>query len=228
MKPLDSNSISRCVSTMNSYPRSVGWGWFSPSYFLQGQDKNKTPFIIQLSLEQDSIVNAATNTDSANTDSTKLEPELWKYSITTSTSFDTSNPIDTIPNYSDGKIQAAAMLDTVAYYRRSNNKIDPFDGTFAKTMLNEYKQRFRFSGTAKAHADSDGTVHWVQFGAKDFTACISVGQLADLKAENDNAMSDMLTSGLPGGTMELSGLGQEVASMTAKSKFGDYVLGTCH
>jgi hypothetical protein len=169
-----------------------------------------------------------TGPDSANTDPTKLETETWKYTITTSTGFDTENPISQIPDYSDGKIQAAAMLDTVAYYRRSNNKLDPFDGTFAKTMLKEYKQRFHFGGSVAAHADSDGTVHWVQFGAKDFTACISVGQLADLTVENEDAMTNMLTSGLPGGTMELSGLGKEVSSISAKSKFGDYVVGTCH
>jgi len=228
IEPLSSKSTDRCVATLSTYPRSVGWGWFSARYFLQGADKNNTPFIIQVSLEQDSVVNMGTGTDSANTDPTKLEPETWKYSITTSTGFDTENPISQIPDYSDGKIQAAAMLDTVAYYRRSNPKIDPFDGTFAKTMLKEYKQRFHFGGNVSAHADSDGAVHWVQFGAKDFTACISVGQLADLKAQNDDAMSDMLTSGLPGGTVELGGLGKEVASITAKSKFGDYVLGTCH
>ena len=228
MEPLSSKSTDRCVATLSTYPRSVGWGWFSARYFLQGVDKNNTPFIIQLSLEQDSVVNMGTGTDSANTDPTKLETETWKYTITTSTGFDTENPISQIPDYSDGKIQAAAMLDTVAYYRRSNPKIDPFDGTFAKTMLKEYKQRFRFSGNVSAHADSDGTVHWVQFGAKDFNACISVGQLADLKAQSEDAMSDMLTSGLPGGTMELSGLGKEVSSISAKSKFGDYVLGTCH
>jgi len=228
MEPLSSKSTDRCVATLSTYPRSVGWGWFSARYFLQGVDTNNTPFIIQLELEQDSVVNMGTGTDSANTDPTKLEPETWKYSITTSTGFDTENPISQIPDYTDGKIQAAAMLDTVAYYRRSNNKLDPFDGTFAKNMLKEYKQRFHFGGTVSAHADSDGSVHWVQFGAKDFTACISVGQLADLTVENGDAMTNMLTSGLPGGTMELSGLGKEVASITAKSKFGDYVLGTCH
>jgi len=228
MEPLSSKSTDRCVATLSTYPRSVGWGWFSARYFLQGVDKNSTPFIIQLSLEQDSLVNMGTGTVSANTDPTKLEPETWQYTITTSTGFDTENPISQIPDYTDGKIQAAAMLDTVAYFRRSNPKIDPFDGAFAKTVLNEYKQRFRFSGTAAAHADSDGTVHWVQFGAKDFMACISVGQLADLKAFNENAGNDMLTSGLPGGTVELAGLGKEVSSITAKSKFGDYVVGTCH
>jgi len=228
MQPLDGNSVKRCAATLGSYPRSVGWGWFAPGYYLQGTDANKTPFIIELSLEQDSMVNAGTGTTSDNSDPTMLAPESWKYSLTTSTAFDTSNPVAGIPDYSDAKVQAAAMLDTVAYYRRSNPKIDPFDGTFAKTMLNEYKTRFRFNGQATAHPDNDGTVHWVQFNATGFNACISVGRLADLKTQDENAMSDMLTSGLPGGTVELKGLGKPVASTSAKSKFGDYVLGACH
>jgi len=174
------------------------------------------------------MVDRGTGTVAANTDPTKLEPETWKYSITTSTGFDTENPISQIPDYGGGKIQAGAMLDTVAYYRRSNPKIDPFDGTFAKTMLKEYQRRFHFGGTVSAHADSDGTVHWVQFGARDFTACISVGQLADLKAQNEDGSPDMLTSGLPGGSFELGGLGTQVQSISSKSKFGDFVLGTCH
>ena len=228
MEPLSSKATSRCVATIRSYPRSVGWGWFSPRYFLQGVDKHGTPFIIEFTLEQDSAVNAGTGSESANNDPTRLQGETWKYSITTSTGFDTENPISMIPDYNDGKIQAAAMLDTVAYYRRSNPTIDTFNATFANTMLKEYQARFHFDGTVSAHIDADGAVHWVQFAAPDFKACISVGYLADLSQVNENAMDTMLVTGLPGGTVELIGLGSEVQSIATKSKFGDYVLGTCH
>ena len=227
MEPLTSNSTNRCVTTLSTYPRSVGSSWYSPRYFLQGENANKTPFIIQLSLQQDSAVNLGAGTKSTNTDPTKLASETWKYSIITSTGFDTVNPISQIPDYTDGKIQAAAMLDTVAYYRSANPKIDPFNATFANTMLREYKAKFRFDGTVSAHSGADGTVHWVQFAAPDFKACISVGELVDISKPSESTGISMLQGGLPGGSVELGGLATQVQSISSKSKFGDYVLGGC-
>ena len=40
-------------------------------------------------------------------------------------------------------------------------------------------------------------------------------------------MSGMLDSGLPGGTIELAGVGKEVNSLTAQHVFGDYKMGRC-
>ena len=226
---LSNKSQARCVSVMTSYPRSVGWGWFSPAYYIQGEASNGAPFAIQLSGSQVSPVDYSKALPELNTDTSKLAKEKFEYSLITSTNYDTPDPIDSIPDYSDSKVQLAAMLDTFAYYRRSNMKLPPFNDEFARNMITEYKSKFRFEGKVEAFEDAKSEVHWVYFNDPGkLEVCVSVGKsIEELSVENADAMSGMLDSGLPGGTIELAGVGKEVQSLTAQHVFGDYKMGRC-
>lgn len=148
----------------------------------------------------------------------------------TSTNYDTPDPIDSIPDYSDSKIQLAALLDTFAYYRRSNKELPVFNADFARNMLLEYKSKFRFDGEVEAFEDSKSEVHWVHFNdSGKFEVCVSVGSsISELSVENEDAWAGMLDSGLPGGTIELKGVGKEIKSLSAKHLFGDYKKGSCN
>lgn len=229
MQKLSDKSQARCEAVMESYPRSVGWGWFSPAYFIQGEASNGAPFAIQLSATQLSPVDYSQALPKLNTDTSKLATEKYEYSIVTSTNYDTPDPIDSIPDYSDSKVQLAAMLDTIAYYRRSNKELPIFNADFARNMLVEYKSKFRFDGKVEAFEDSKGEVHWIYFNDPGkLEVCVSVGQsTAELSVENPDAMSGMLESGMPGGGTELMGVGKEIKSLTAKHAFGDYKKGSC-
>ncbi len=229
MQKLSSSSQARCESVMTAYPRSVGWAWFSPAYYIQGEASNGAPFAIELSSSQVSPVDYSAALPELNTDTSKLADEKFKYSVITSTNFDTPDPIDSIPDYSDSKVQLAAMLDTFAYYRRSNKELPVFNAEFARNMISEYKSKFRFDGEVSAFEDSKGEVHWVHFDdSGKFEVCVSVGSsIAELSVENEDALAGMLDSGLPGGTIELKGVGKEVKSLSAEHFFGDYIKGNC-
>ncbi len=229
MQKLSDKSQARCEAVMNSYPRSVGWGWFSPDYYIQGEASNGAPFAVQLSATQLSPVNYSEALPELNTDTSKLADEKFEYSVITSTNFDTPDPIDSIPDYSDSKVQLAAMLDTFAYYRRSNKELPVFNADFARNMISEYKSKFRFDGEVSAFEDSKGEVHWVHFDdSGKFEVCVSVGpSIAELSVENEDAWAGMLEYGLPGGTIELKGVGKEVKSLSAEHFFGDYIKGSC-
>lgn len=229
MQKLSDKSQDRCESVMNSYPRSVGWGWFSPAYFIQGEASNGAPFAIQLSATQLSPVDYSEALPELNTDTTKLAQEKYEYSLVTSTNYDTPDPIDSIPNYSDSKVQLAAMLDTIAYYRRSNKELWAFNADLARNMLTEYKSKFRFDGKVEAFEDANGDVHWVHFNDPGkLELCVSVGEsIADLSVADEDSFSGMLDSGLPGGAVELMGVGKEIKSLTEKHTFGDYKKGSC-
>ncbi len=230
MRKLSDKSQARCEAVMNSYPRSVGWGWFSPAYFIQGEASNGAPFAVQLSATQLSPVDYSEALPELNTDTSKLADEKFEYSVITSTNFDTPDPIDSIPNYSDSKVQLAAMLDTFAYYRRSNQELPVFDPDFAKNMIADYKLKFRFKGTVEAHIDSRGEVHAVHFvdpGKLDI--CVSVGATEDEFTQEfpEEIEMGMAESGLPGGSVELGGVRQEVNSLKSQPAFGNYMQGAC-
>ncbi len=229
MQKLSDNSQARCEAVMNSYPRSVGWGWFSPAYFIQGEASNGAPFAIQLSATQLSPVNYSEALPEMNKDTRKLAKENYEYSIVTSTNYDTPDPIDSIPDYSDSKVQLAAMLDTIAYYRRSNQELPVFNADFARNMIIEYKSKFRFDGQVEAFEDSKGEVHWVYFNDPGkLEVCVSVGRsISEFSVVAEDSLSGMLESGLPGGGVELMGVGKEIKSFTEKHVFGDYKKGSC-
>lgn len=229
MQKLSRKSQSRCESVMVSYPRSVGWGWFSPAYFIQGEASNGAPFAIQLTSSQVSPVDYSAELPELNKDTSKLAKEKFTYDIVTSTNYDTPDPIDSIPNYEDSKVQLAALLDTIAYYRRSNKELPVFNADFARNMIAEYKSKFRFDGKVEAFEDAQGEVHWIHFvDSGKLEVCVSVGEnVAELSVENEDAWSGMLDSGLPGGTIELMGVGKEISSLNSKHVFGDYKKGSC-
>jgi hypothetical protein len=215
---------------MSSYPRSVGWGWISPAYYLQGTATNGAPIAIQLSGTQLSPIDYSQALPKLNTDTSKLDKEKYEYSLITSTNYDFPDPIDEIPDYSDSKTQLAAMLDTFAYYRRSNPELPVFNADFARNMIADYKLKFRFDGKVEAFLDSKGEVHMVHFVDPDkFEACVSVGAnekefSKEFPEEIELGMSE---SGLPGGAVELGGVGTNVASLKARPTFGNYMLGSC-
>ena len=229
MQKLSSKSQSRCESVMVSYPRSVGWGWFSPAYFIQGEASNGAPFAIQLTSSQVSPVDYSAELPELNKDTSKLAKEKFTYDIVTSTNYDTPDPIDSIPNYEDSKVQLAALLDTIAYYRRSNKELPVFNPDFARNMIAEYKSKFRFDGKVEAFEDAKGEVHWIHFAdSEKLEVCVSVGEsVAELSVEDENAMAGMLDSGMPGGSIELMGVGKQISSLKAKHVFGDYKQGSC-
>jgi hypothetical protein len=230
MQKISSKSQERCETLMTSYPRSVGWGWFSPAYYLQGKASNGAPIALQLTGSQVSALDYSQALPEPNTDTSKLTKEKYEYDLLTSTNYDFPDPIDTIPDYSYGKIQLAAMLDTFAYYRRSNKGLPVFDPNFAKNMIAEYKSKFRFAGLVEGFTDSQGEVHMVHFvdpGKLD--VCVSVGATESefVKVYPEDVELGMAESGLPGGTVELGGVGKEVKSLKAKPKFGNYMQGAC-
>jgi hypothetical protein len=230
MQQISNKSQARCETVMTSYPRSVGWGWISPAYYLQGTATNGAPIAIQLSGTQLSPIDYSQESPKLNTDISKLHKEKYEYSIITSTNYDFPDPIDQIPDYSDSKIQLAALLDTFAYYRRSNPELPVFNADFARNMIADYKLKFRFNGEVEAFLDSKGEVHMVHFVDPDkFEACVSVGAnekefSKEFPEEIELGMSE---SGLPGGAVELGGVGTNVASLKARPTFGNYMLGPC-
>jgi hypothetical protein len=230
MQKISNKSQARCEALMSSYPRSVGWGWISPAYYLQGTATNGAPIAIQLSGAQISPIDYSQALPKLNTDTTKLDKEKYEYSLITSTNYDFPDPIDQIPDYSDSKIQLAALLDTFAYYRRSNPELPVFNADFARNMIADYKLKFRFNGEVEAFLDSKGEVHMVHFVDSDkFEACVSVGAnekefSKEFPEEIELGMSE---SGLPGGAVELGGVGTNVASLKARPTFGNYMLGSC-
>jgi hypothetical protein len=230
MQKISNKSQARCETLMTSYPRSVGWGWISPAYYLQGTATNGAPIAIQLSGTQLSPIDYSQALPKLNTDTTKLDKEKYEYNLITSTNYDFPDPIDEIPDYSDSKIQLAAMLDTFAYYRRSNPELPVFNADFARNMIADYKLKFRFNGEVEAFLDSKGEVHMVHFVDPDkFEACVSVGAnekefSKEFPEEIELGMSE---SGLPGGAVELGGVGTNVASLKARPTFGNYMLGSC-
>lgn len=230
MQKISSKSQARCETLMTSYPRSVGWGWFSPAYYLQGKASNGAPIALQLTGSQISALDYSQALPEPNTDTTKLAKEKYEYDLITSTNFDFPDPIDEIPDYSNSKVQLAAMLDTFAYYRRSNKELPVFDPNFAKNIIAEYKSKFRFDGQVEGFTDSKGEVHMVHFvdpGKLDI--CVSVGatEIEFVKEFPDEVELGMAESGLPGGTVELGGVGKEVKSLKAKPTFGNYMKGAC-
>jgi hypothetical protein len=230
MQQISNKSQARCETVMTSYPRSVGWGWISPAYYLQGTATNGAPIAIQLSGTQLSPIDYSQELPKLNTDTSKLDKEKYEYSIITSTNYDFPDPIDQIPDYSDSKIQLAALLDTFAYYRRSNPELPVFNADFARNMIADFKLKFRFNGEVEAFLDSKGEVHMVHFVDPDkFEACVSVGAnekefSKEFPEEIELGMSE---SGLPGGAVELGGVGTNVASLKARPTFGNYMLGPC-
>lgn len=230
MQKISNKSQARCETLMSSYPRSVGWGWISPAYYLQGTATNGAPIAMQLSGIQLSPIDYSQALPKLNTDTSKLDKEKYEYSLITSTNYDFPDPIDQIPDYSDSKIQLAALLDTFAYYRRSNPELPVFNADFARNMIADYKLKFRFNGEVEAFLDSKGEVHMVHFVDPDkFEACVSVGAnekefSKEFPEEIELGMSE---SGLPGGAVELGGVGTNVASLKARPTFGNYMLGSC-
>lgn len=229
MVKLSSDSLARCETVLSSYPRSVGWGWFSPAYFLQGEASNGAPFAIQLSLSQLSPNDASKAPPIPNLDVNKLAKENYEYSLVTSTNYETPDPIDSIPDYSDSKIQLAALLDTFAYYRRSNPDLPHFDPDFARNMIAEYKSSFRFEGEVEEYVDEADEVHWVTFvDSGKLEVCVSVGaNTEEIATENPDTMGSMLQIGLPRSLLELEGVGKIVSSRTSPHAFGDYTTGRC-
>lgn len=230
MQKLSGKSQARCETVMTSYPRSVGWGWISPAYYFQGTATNGAPIAMQLYGTQLSPIDYSQALPKLNTDTSKLDKEKYEYNLITSTNYDFPDPIDEIPDYSDSKIQLAALLDTFAYYRRSNPELPVFNADFARNMIADYKLKFRFDGKVEAFVDSMGEVHMVHFVDPDkFEVCVSVGanEKEFIKEFPEEIELGMAESGLPGGAVELGGVGTNVASLKARPTFGNYMLGSC-
>jgi hypothetical protein len=225
-KAFGKGSLKRCETMLSSYPRSVGWGWFGPEYYIKGTTDEGTPWVMLLTRSQQT---SAANSN--NNKNGKLNVEEYGYTITMGTDFGNAySGVNEGPNYSDNKVQAAAMLDTIAYYRRSNKPLGFFTKELVDQVLPIYKEIFRFDGSVKSHANADGSIHWVQMNFKDgATWCVSIGEGKDLTTGGDSTLGmGMDETGLPGGTVELAGLGKAIKSKEATHRFGDYVVGACN
>ena len=218
-RALAEDETDRCISMMEAPQRSVGFAWWSPSYFLVGNTGAGTPFAIQLSLSREGVMTEDPN---------QLGSEHYVYQLTTSTSFDIAVPSDPQEyrfDYNKPEVQSQALLDSLAYERWMNPKRSPFDPAVADEAVASFKRNFKFEGDFEAFRGSDGNVFWLQVKTKSgFNACIATGTAEQLNAgDPENLDLTPLQTGQTG----LTQLGRKVTTRAEATLLGDYYLGSC-
>ena len=224
--PISKDANSRCVSMMKGSGRSVGFGWWTPSYFMLGETPEGTPFAIELNSYREPHGSGNISLDGG---------EYISYRIITSSVFDSPEP-QTDPEWSvdlsSGAAQAGAFLDTLAYLRRANYSSEPnaknpspFSPDTAAWAKADFEKYFNVPAKFEYFKDSDGLVRWFHVKAKDgFEACVSTGTDKELVTQNEDTMSSPLESGLTG----LKGIGKSIDGPKLPHTIGDYYRGTCH
>ncbi len=223
-KALTAGAKDRCVATMKANSRTVGFGWWSPSYFMLGNTAEGTPFAIQLNMYRESHGSG---------DITK-DGEYISYVISTSSVFDSPGPLDDPVykrNWKDGQLQALTFLDTLAYMRRANysatsaDNPSPFSPETAAWAKEDFEKYFKVDAKFEFFKGSDGLVRWFHVKAKDgFDACVSTGTDKELVTQNEDSMASPLETGLTGLTM----LGGEITGPIDQHSIGDFYRGSCH
>ncbi len=221
---LTAGAKDRCVATMKANSRTVGFGWWSPSYFMLGNTAEGTPFAIQLNMYREShgSGNIAKN------------GEYISYVISTSSVFDSPQPLDDPvykSNWKDGQTQAMAFLSTLAYVRRANyvagssDNPSPFSPETAAWAKEDFEKYFNVDAKFEYFKGSDGLVRWFHVKAKDgFDACVSTGTDKELVTQNEDSMASPLETGLTGLTM----LGGEITGPIDQHSIGYFYRGSCH
>ena len=231
--PLDATASEQCATRLNSTPRSVGWGWFSPEFVVAGKSSAGTPFGLSVEREQDSPIFANVPSPTPMANPNDWLPETYKYMLATSSLINHPDIKAHGRNFTKGRTLVAAFLDTAAYYRRSNPDVDPFGTDFTKKLIAKFTDQFAFKGTMTPKAEADGHVYWIDVTNRDnFDICLNVGQPGQLGNDmwawrHGKTPDPNFNSGLPGGTMELKGLGRKLTSVNDPHYFGDYVVGAC-
>ena len=216
---------ARCVASVTSNARSVGFGWWSPSYFMIGDRPDGTPFAIQLDMYRESHGTGNINKDG----------EYISFVLTTSSVFDSPRPKEDanfVFDWKSGKVQAGAFLDTLSYVRRSNYELSktdnpsPFSPEIAGWANDNFKKNFKTDAKFEYFKGSDGMVRWFHVKAKDgFDACVSTGTDAELVKENEE---DLGITILQSGSDGVDFVGKEIDSPTSTHSIGDYYTGACH
>ena len=221
---LTAGAKDRCVATMKANSRTVGFGWWSPSYFMLGNTAEGTPFAIQLNMYREShgSGNIAKN------------GEYISYVISTSSVFDSPQPLDDPvynSNWKDGQTQAMAFLSTLTYVRRANyvagssDNPSPFSPETAAWAKEDFEKYFNVDAKFEYFKGSDGLVRWFHVKAKDgFDACVSTGTDKELVTQNEDSMASPLETGLTGLTM----LGGEITGPIDQHSIGYFYRGSCH
>ncbi len=221
---LTAGAKDRCVATMKANSRSVGFGWWSPSYFMLGSTAEGAPFAIQLNMYRESHGSG---------DITK-DGEYISYVISTSSVFDSPGPLDDPVykrNWKDGQLQALTFLDTLAHMRRANysatsaDNPSPFSPETAAWAKEDFEKYFKVDAKFEFFKGSDGLVRWFHVKAKDgFDACVSTGTDKELLTQNEDSMASPLETGLTGLTM----LGGEITGPIDQHSIGYFYRGSCH
>lgn len=222
---MTSGAKARCVATVTSNARSVGFGWWSPSYFMIGETANGAPFAIQLSMYREPHVSG----------NIKDDGEYISFVLMTSSVFESPRPQEDpnfVHDWKSGKVQAGAFLDTLSYIRRSNyiqsntDKLSPFSPEIADWANENFKKNFKTDAKFEYFKGSDGLVRWFHVKSKDgFDACVSTGKDAELVQENDDQLGiTILQSGDDG----VGFVANEIDSPSSPHSIGDYYRGACH
>ncbi|MCX8530693.1 MAG: hypothetical protein ORN27_11615 [Rhodoluna sp.] len=221
---MTTDAIKRCSSAMVSNARSIGFAYYSPSYFMIGSTAEGTPFAIQLNMTRASHTSGDISKGG----------EYIAYQLVTSSIFDSPEIQEDptmIVKLNNGQSQALAFLDNLAYVRRANydatktNNPSPFSPETAAWASAEFAKYFKVDAKFEFFKGSDGMVRWFHVKAKDgFEACISTGTDKELTTQNEDAMASPLESGLSG----LTQLGGEITGPNDNPKMGYYYLGKCH
>ena len=221
---MTANASKRCSSAMVSNARSIGFAYYSPSYFMIGSTVEGTPFALQLNMSRGSHTSGDISKGG----------EYISYNLMTSTIFDSPEIQEDptmIVKLNNGQSQALAFLDNLAYVRRANydvtkkNNPSPFSPETAGWASAEFAKYFKVDAKFEFFKGSDGMVRWFHVKSKDgFDACVSTGTDEELITQNEDAMASPLESGLTG----LTQLGGEITGPQGKHTIGYYYLGKCH
>jgi hypothetical protein len=221
---MTTDAIKRCSSAMVSNGRSIGFAYYSPSYFMIGSTAEGAPFALQLNMTRASHTSGDISKGG----------EYIAYQLVTSSIFDSleiQEDPTMIVKLNNGKSQALAFLDNLAYVRRANydstkkNNPSPFAPETAAWASAEFAKYFKADAKFEFFKGSDGMVRWFHVKSKDgFDACVSTGTDEELITQNEDSMSSPLESGLSG----LKQLGGEITGPQGKHAMGYYYPGKCH
>ncbi|MEN9730777.1 MAG: hypothetical protein RL488_87, partial [Actinomycetota bacterium] len=210
---LTDSAAQKCVNAMTLNGRSVGFGWWSPSYFVRGKTNEGTPFAIQLNEYREANPKAA--------DINQPDGEYISFSLTTSSIFDSPKPKDDpqlVINWNTWQAQAGGFLDTLAYVRRfvykNDKNMNPLSPEVAKIAQKNFDKNFKVSAKFDYFTDSSGSATWFHIkGTGGAEYCVFTGTIYELtKLEDENLGASMLDTGITG----IANVGSEIKGPASK------------
>lgn len=245
-KPISDSSVEDCEKTLNSELRSASYALFSPRFILFGDFKPNIPMAVGLSHGLFDPKAAAVDSNSGSTKpysgSAVLQPLVDKYDITVATTFDQKIISVERSAFADGQNHTAALLDLIAFYRKVNQHNDPRSEIFIDAVIEDFKERYGFSGTWEPYVTADGEANWVQVTRADgYRVCVAIERKnssnknineqpadSDLHGNESFVGNGDINWGMPGAQGEhLQGVGREIKNMSSDYYFGDYIVGKC-